>query len=221
VLNDSIQKRAKRLPTLLLLILVFAIALVPISPVSAPQFPSYKGYCCGEVSYTWITRVSTSPIAVGDDIGVWYTLPWSFPFYGETKSRVHIRSNGYLIFDPTPVPIGEPDWNNTVERLKARCKIAAFWDDLRTDVAGGIVSTPGVYVDVYSTYIVITWEATHFYSAAYSIKFQAVLFKNGNIRISINGATNFANFSPTIGISKRDGAGYYVVGKERFATSRT
>jgi hypothetical protein len=159
----------------------------------------YFGYCKKVTSYTWVPRASTSPIAVGDDVGQWYTLPWGFPFYGETKSRVYICSNGFLIFDPTSAT---NDFSNSLNELKTRWKIAVFWDDLRTDRSGGIVTTPGVYVDVYSTYIVITWEATRYGDSSDSIKFQAVLYKSGNIRISINDATNFADFTPTLGISK-------------------
>lgn len=164
------------------------------------------GYCWREVSYTWVTRVSTTPIAVGDDVGVWVSLGWSFPFFGVGRSRVYVCSNGFLIFDPTSVT---NDWSNSFAELKTRCKIAAFWDDLRTDIAGGIVSTPGVYVDSYTDRVIITWEATRFGASADSIMFQALLFRNGTIRVSINGATNFANFSPTIGASGGDGRSWY------------
>jgi hypothetical protein len=80
--------------------------------------------------------------------------------------------------------------------------IAPFWDDLRTDVSGGIVSTPGVYVDYVANCLIITWEATRAGASADSIQFQVVLAPNGIVRVSINSATNFANFSPTLGISK-------------------
>lgn len=244
-----------------------------------------QGYCWREISHTWTTRVSTTPIAVGDDVGTWVSLPWSFMYFREGKSRVYVCSNGFLIFDPTPAT---NDWSNSLSELKTRCKIAPFWDDLRTNRAGGIVSTPGVYVDYYSddpnsnwnpdadvnndgvvddedldilmnaygstpgdpnwdpradingdgivdisdllivaqaygsvcSIVVFTWEATRYGDASDSIKFQAVLFRNGTIRIAINGATNFADFSPTIGISKRDGAGWYNI-TPKSGTSKT
>ena len=243
------------------------------------------GYCWREISHTWTPRVSTTPIAVGDDRGTWVSLPWSFMYFREGKSRVYVCSNGFLIFDPTPAT---NDWSNSLSELKTRCMIAPFWDDLRTDRAGGIVSTPGVYVDYHSddpysnwnpdadvnndgvvddedldivldaygskpgdpnwdpradingdgivdlldlvivcihygsvcSIVVFTWEATRYGDASDSIKFQAVLFRDGTIRIAINGATNFADFSPTIGISKRDGAGWYNI-TPKSGTSKT
>ncbi|MDI6814038.1 MAG: Ig-like domain-containing protein, partial [Desulfitobacteriaceae bacterium] len=167
--------------------------------------------------YEWVPRASTTSVATGDDIGTWYTLPWAFPFWGEPKSRVYISSNGFLIFDPTSAT---DDWVNSLNGLRARWEIAPFWDDLRTDSAGGIVSTPGVYVDGYSNKIVITWEATRYGGRADSIKFQAVLFRNGDIQLSIAEATNLRRFSPTLGISKGDGINYIDITGER-ATCKT
>ena len=274
----SCQRATKKFLTLSMLILVFALSFVPMLSVKASEFTSYKGYCRGEASYQWRNRVSTQSVATGDDVGKW--ISYDFTFFGESKSRVYVCSNGFLIFDPTPAT---NDWSNTISELKTRCMIAVFWDDLRTNVAGGIVSTPGVYVDYFigdpynadlnndgvvddadmeilsnawystpgdpnwdpradvdgngivdlfdvsyvaryygkSSNMVITWEATRFFASSDSIKFQVVLFKNGDIRISINGATNFGNFSPTIGISKGDGAGYTYVGSDRFGTWKT
>jgi len=93
--------------------------------------------------------------------------------------------------------------------------IAPFWDDLRTDVAGGIVSEPGVYVDSYSDHFVVTWEVTRYGDSGDSIKFQAILYRNGDVRINIDGATNFNDFSPTLGISKGDNVNYWDITSER------
>lgn len=193
------------------LVFVFAFTLFSVNPVAIGEGettimagPNY-GYCMKVISYTWTSRVSTSPICQGDDVGQWYTLPWSFPFYGESKLRTYICSNGFLIFDPTDAT---NDYSDSLTELKARWKIAVFWDDLRTDTAGGIVTTPGVYVDVYSDFVVITWEATRYGASADSIKFQILLYKNGNIQISLDDASNIANFSPTMGLSKATNADF-------------
>lgn len=223
----------------------------------------YSGYCKQVISYQWRARESTQSVATGDDRGTW--ISYKFTFFGEVKSRVYVCSNGFLIFDPTAATV---DWTNSLKELKARWKIAVFWDDLRTDRSGGIVSTPGVYVDFYSDdanwnpdadvngdwvvddddleivlnaygstpgdpnwdpradingdgivdildavilshaygsgcNMVITWEATRFRDSSDSIKFQAVLFQHSfNIRMSLDDATNLADFSPTLGVSK-------------------
>lgn len=192
--------KMKIIAVTLSLIIVFSFMALS-SIVNAPVSGSYASYCKQPTTYTWFSRISTTDVANGDNVGVWYTLPWSFPYFGASKSRVYICSNGFLIFDPTQATT---DSSNSLGELKSRWMIAPFWDNLRTDVSGGIVSTPGVYVDNMQQYgcVVITWEATRYGSSSDSIKFQVVLASDGTIRISINSATNFANFSPTLGISK-------------------
>jgi hypothetical protein len=184
----------------IILLATTLLALITAVPVKAIIYAgSFASYDKHPAPYTWFTRVSTTDVANGDDVGTWYTLPWSFPYHGESKSRVYICSNGFLIFDPTPATT---DYTNSPEELKARSMIAPFWDDLRTDVSGGIVSTPGVYVDYVANCIVITWETTRIGAPADSVKFQVVLAPSGIIRVAINSATNFGNFSPTLGVSK-------------------
>ena len=163
---------------------------------------SYASYCKYPETYTWFTRISTTDVANGDDVGVWYTLPFQFPFFGEYKSRVYICSNGYLIFDPT---VAGTNPSNSQWGLRNSWRIAPFWDDLRTDVSGGYAYTPGVYVDyvAVANCLIITWETTRKGAPSDSIKFQVILARTGDIRISINVATNFNNFSPTLGISKQ------------------
>ena len=162
--------------------------------------------------YEWTPRVSTTDVANGDDVGTWITLPFEFPFWGEPKTRVWVCSNGFLIFDPSE----NMNWTwGNLEDLKGRWMIAPFWCDLRTDYAGGIVSEPGVYVDDYADSVVITWEVTRYGSSGDSIKFQVVLYRNGDIRINIDNATNFWNFYPTLGISMGDGIGYFDITGER------
>jgi hypothetical protein len=166
------------------------------------------------VPYGWTEKVSTSDVANGDDVGSWQNIPFNFPFWREFKSRVYVCSNGFGIFDPTT---STNDYSDSLAELMARWKIAPFWDDLRTDVAGGIVSTPGVYVDRYPDRMMITWETTRYGAAADSIKFQAILYRNGDVSYNIDNATNFSSFTPTLGISKGDNTNYVDITNERSA----
>ena len=165
-----------------------------------------------DVRYKWTARVSTVDVANGDDRGSWQNIPFSFPFWREMKNRIYLCSNGFGLFDPTS-PTN--DYSNSLSELRNRWMIAPFWDDLRTDVAGGIVSKPGVYVDSYSDHFVVTWEVTRYGDWRDSIKFQAILYRNGDVRINIDGATNFNDFSPTLGISKGDNVNYWDITSER------
>lgn len=70
-------------------------------------------------------------------------------------------------------------------------------------------------MDSYSDHFVITWETTRYGDSSDSIKFQTILYRNGDIRINIDNATNFADFTPTLGISKGDNTNYIDVTAER------
>lgn len=86
---------------------------------------------------------------------------------------------------------------------------------MKNEYCGGIVSDPGIYVDSSPDKVVITWEVTKYGDNTDSIKFQVVLYPNGDIRINIDDATNFADFSPTLGISKGDGVNYIDITAEK------
>jgi hypothetical protein len=164
------------------------------------------------VVYGWKTRISTTDVADGDDVGSWQDITFDFPFWREFKTRVYVCSNGFGVFDPTA---STNDWSNSLSELQQRWKIAPFWDDLRTDANGGIVTNAGVYVDKYSDQFVITWEATRYGASGDSIKFQAILYRNGDVRFNIDNATNFNNFTPTLGISKGNSVNYIDITNER------
>jgi hypothetical protein len=164
------------------------------------------------LQYEWTERTSTTSVATGDDVGSWQNIPFDFPFWMESKSRVYVCSNGFGIFDPTTQT---NDWSNSLPKLMQSWMIAPFWDDLRTDRAGGIVSNPGAYVDNYTDHMVITWEATRYGASADSVKFQAILYRNGDVKFNIDNATNLANFTPTLGISKGDNTNYIDITSER------
>jgi hypothetical protein len=171
-----------------------------------PPPPPVATYIKSNPPYEWTPRVSTTDVANGDDVGTWVTLPFEFPFWGEPKTRVWVSSNGLLMFDPSY----PSNWSSFGSWM-----IAPFSCDLRTDYAGGIVSDPGVYVDEYADNVVITWEVTRYGNSSDSIKFQVILYSNGNIRINIDNATNFLNFYPTMGISSGDGAWYFDITGEK------
>lgn len=165
-------------------------------------------------SYLWETRVSTTDVANGDDVGSWQNIPFNFPFWREFKTRIYVCSNGFGIFDSTAAT---NDYSNSLSELRQRWEIAPFWDDLRTDINGGIVSNAGVYIDEYSDHFVITWETTRYGASGDSIKFQAILYRNGDVRFNIDNSTSFNNFTPTLGISKGDNVNYFDITNERNA----
>jgi hypothetical protein len=81
-------------------------------------------------------RVTGTRLALADDATTILTLPFSFGFYGSTKSNVVLSSNGFLNFSTTqaglnglPIPV-----NDAFDDL-----IAGYWTDL-FQPGGGIIA---------------------------------------------------------------------------------
>jgi len=165
-------------------------------------------YIRNSVPYQWTNRVSTTSVASGDDVGTWVDFSFAFPYWREyPRTRAYACSNGYLSLHTTAT-YGN-DWSNSSWELRSRWLVAPFWDDLRTDRAGRRLSrNPGLYVDSYADRIMFDWEVTHYRSNRWEIKFQAILYRNGDIRVNIDGARFFNSFTPTLGVSLGDGSNY-------------
>ncbi|MEM3829013.1 MAG: hypothetical protein QXP36_07365 [Conexivisphaerales archaeon] len=158
------------------------------------------GYAKQVVSYANETLTATVPLtgSRGDDVGVWYALPWNFSYYGENKSSIYLCSNGFATFDTA-----YNGYSNSPFAMGARKMIAPFWDDLRTDVN----SYDGIYAENKTNpdRVVFYWRTTRYGASSDIADFQLVLYRNGTIRFNWVYFTNFANFSPTSGVGKGDG----------------
>jgi len=165
-------------------------------------------YIKNSVPYQWTDRVSTTSVVSDDDAGTWVNFAFTFPYWRDyPRVRAYACSNGYLSLHTTNT-YGN-DWSNSSWELRSRWLVAPFWDDLRTDVVGRrLARNPGLYVDSYPDRIMFDWEATHYWSNRIEIKFQAILYRNGDIRVNIDGARFFNNFTPTLGVSLGDGTNY-------------
>ena len=208
----------KIVSTILLTLVLVSLAYSQTDFIIVKQAKAQEtGYYIKEVSSLIWFEPSSEPILKGDDAGTWVTLDPSWPFYCDwltvpVKLKVYICTNGFLIFEPTSAT---NDWSNSLSELASRWMIAPFWDDLRTDAAGGVASDPGVYFESDAWKYVITWKATRYGDSSDSVIFQAVLWYNGSLWISIKDATNFNDFTPTIGISKGDNVNYVDLTSER------
>ena len=150
------------------------------------------------VSYEFETAVTLLSGSRGDDVGVWYNLPWNFPFYGINKTQIYLCSNGFGVFD-----VATNDYSNSLEELAVRKKIAPFWDDLRTDVN----SYDGIYAENKTDpdRVILSWNTTRYGASSDVARFQMVLFRNGTIQFNWDGFVNLANFSPTCGLGNGEG----------------
>ena len=161
-------------------------------------------------SFYWESRVSNTDLANGDDVccNSTQTLAFDTHYWGDTGiDSLWVNSNGVTFLEPEPC---NTDYDNNLTDFRNR-KQAGFWDDLRTDVGGGGVSSPGVYLDSYSEKARITHENTRAGDTSDSVKSQLILFSSGKVIFSIGDSANFGDFTPTAGISKGDGSNYFDV----------
>ncbi|HZD60548.1 MAG TPA: Ig-like domain-containing protein, partial [Anaerolineae bacterium] len=159
---------------------------------------STTGYSYSRQAREWIDGGVALNIR-DDDAGNWFTLPFSFPFYGTNYNQVYLSSNGLLRFDAA-----DTAYDNSASTLYNKAAIAPLWDDLRTDARLG----DDIYVFQPDTdSIGFRWQATTLYG--YDTNFEVILRKDGRIRI--NYGAQAGGLTPTIGISKGNGANYHIV----------
>ena len=144
-----------------------------------------------------------------DDDYQWeYTLPFTFPYYSSTYTKVAIATNGYIEVD------GEEGWSdpdNSVEKMKERKYICPLWENLRTDRKrkDDIYVRTG-YSDSYGDGIVFRWKGV-FYPNNGEVNVEVVLYSNGLIRFNygkIKGAPPLTK--PSVGVSFGDGSHYTI-----------
>ena len=142
-----------------------------------------------------------------DDGILTYSLPFAFPYFGETipaGREIYICTNGYIDFEN---PVAE--YANSVSRLANNKRIAPLWADLMTD------GSAQAGEDIYITYnsgmsrdpdnLVIRWVAET-YDSGEPVNFELILYDDGNIQFNYDGGNaDLSSDLPTIGISKGDG----------------
>jgi subtilisin family serine protease len=160
---------------------------VKFSSVDNPSLNFYyvRGYAPNE----WIK--AGEPMGWHADDGCWeYTLPFPFPFYGTTYTKIYVSSNGLISFSG-------PDysWSNSIGGLSAKLAIAPAWDDWRTDVRPG----DDVYIGLLSPdSLLIRWKVVAYYNRSIEANFGAILCSNGTIKF-VYGYSN-GRVSATVGI---------------------
>ena len=164
-------------------------------------------YYEGNLGASYFSAVGTAQ-GWQDDDGSWsYALPFSFPYYDQTYTSVWVCSNGFLDFASN-----SDDWSNTEGELISNVRIAALWDDLRTDQGGDI------YIDdTVAGQVTFRWDAVT-YTGQYPCNISCTLFDTG--RIEFHYGSGNTNLTPTIGISSGNGTDY-LLSQYNNATSLT
>ena len=129
--------------------------------------------CAESITSLPVDPTGGTSIGLGDDSATEIAIPFSFEFYGESWSSVHVGSNGYLTF-------GSPDtsYGESLSNHFSLPRISALYDDLNPSV-GGTVS----YRDLGSR-LAVTWLGVAEYGTSNSNTFQIVLESNGEVTIA-------------------------------------
>ncbi|MEX2185792.1 MAG: right-handed parallel beta-helix repeat-containing protein [Pirellulales bacterium] len=137
-----------------------------------------------------------------------YTLPFAFPFYDGSATTVYVSTEGFLQFGTTS---GAGDGANDTAKFKNVRRIAALWDNVRTNAVGD-----DIFVDASTAgQVTFRWNATNEIDSS-DVQFATTLFSDGRIRFDYRPG---ANLSPTVGVSMGNGRAYVLaVGYDGAAT---
>ena len=126
---------------------------------------------------------------------VFYDLPFAFPIYGTTYTRVAVSTQGFIHFEG-PDFAGNPA-NGDAELLRNR-RVAVLWDAINVgNVNDGVFADGSV-----AGQVKFTWKGVNVPNGQ-PVNFSAVLFNDGRMRFDY-GAGN-TGLTPTVGVSMGDG----------------
>lgn len=156
-----------------------------------------------------------TPLAlIGDDkLKLNYSLPFTFPFFGENFSTLNISTNGNLFFSAPPTRAnGDADDVPSSSIGIAKFKmISGLWDDLRTDSVDPLSPCTGCDVFVVNpdpSRIIFRWKAVTFgaetIQTQFPVNFEIELRSNGTILTRYGtgqSAPTNTNLLPVVGIA--------------------
>lgn len=130
------------------------------------------GYTLTSTSYSWIDASGGTNTGITDTYGktAAISLPWAFPFYGNSYSQLYITGAGYATFDDDNVESyftipDESTPNNLISVLSMYLNY----------------SNSKVYYRNFGTHFVIQWNDLKDYDGG-AYTFEAVLYPTGNIK---------------------------------------
>lgn len=152
--------------------------------------------------FAWVNTSSGTVVSLGDDDNVAVSLPFSFPYYGNTYNTVYIVSNGYLA-------LGGPEYSlsnvSIPDSAGPNAIIAPFWDDLNPASVG--IVRHHLLGSAPNRFWVVEWNGVPPYGQTGSRTFQVILAEDGRIKFQYGELTGFQaqGDSATVGIESPDG----------------
>ena len=182
---------------------------LPLAVLGVPYGPVSLTAAGGDLPLTWSApllyfeeNLGSSPFAevgepqgwIGHDAVFDYTLPFAFPFYGQSYTQIKVATDGWINFGSY---VGST-YNNSLALLKYNKRIAVLWDDQTTQGGGDIYiddDTPGQVTIRWATFI-----------GANPCNYSATLYDDGRIRMDYGPGNT--PLTATVGISAGDQVRY-------------
>ncbi|PIB35289.1 hypothetical protein BFP72_07700 [Reichenbachiella sp. 5M10] len=153
------------------------------------------------VIYDWVDIAeSGNRLALGEGDGIFVSLPFTFPYYGNTYDEVQIASNGFLTFNTTLGASGGQSNRSFPSTIDPDNHIAIFWDDLDPEEMGDVyyLATPDSLVVQYTN---VSRD-----NSAYGATFQGILYANGDIKMQYKDLEAYTAInSVSVGMENEDG----------------
>ena len=115
-------------------------------------------------------------VGLCDDCSMQRTLPFPFPFFGQTYTSLYVNNNGNVTFGSA-----DGDFTESLFELARYPRIAAFWDDLINGSVFVNDQIPGRFV--------VTWSHVQESCCFGDNTMQMTLFADGRIAVIYNGLT--------------------------------
>ncbi|QIG60167.1 hypothetical protein [Dishui Lake large algae virus 1] len=135
----------------------------------------------------------------GDDNAIQTTIPFMFPFYGNTYNNIGISTNGLITMVGTSSSYTNVNMPSTTEPNNF---IAVFWADL-------VTNSKSIFIRSTETDVIIQWTNMGFYGTSIPLgTFQVILYNDGSIQlryITLMGSDISFGSTATIGIENFDG----------------
>jgi extracellular elastinolytic metalloproteinase len=165
------------------------------------------GYRCAEETAAF-EEAATSINLVGDDAVRTITLPFPFTFYGQSYTRAHVVTNGYVeLVGPAAADLNTWINGRVPDPARPNGAIYPFWDDFIADAASSIRAE--LKGTAPNQRFVIEYRNVHFWgSTERRIDFNVVLHENGEIVTQYRGVNADyveRGFTGTFGIENHDG----------------
>ncbi len=154
----------------------------------------------GGPTFNWIdiSTIGNDEGLSGDDNYTTLSLPFAFPFYGNTYSSIKASTNGFLTFGNNATAYSNSGIPNSSEPNNL---ITAFWDDLNFTGAAKLFT----YYDATNNYYVIEYQNVPKLGSSFVNTYEYILYPNGKIMFQYSSMTGTLN-SATVGIENADGS---------------